>query len=130
MAPSKLSGELQKRVVAAIRSVQKEIRWKPGKDVAHLETRKDWQHLPDSASLDDYQVIIQTVLRDDEAQVYLYHHGDTVYPTVVTEIDHTPWLVMFALDGILETAFVVEWPDKYLGKHEFELIGTLEEVLE
>lgn len=37
---------------------------------------------------------------------------------------------MFALDGILETAFVVEWPDKYLGKREFELIGTLGEVLE
>jgi hypothetical protein len=36
---------------------------------------------------------------------------------------------MFALDGIMETAFVVGQPDEYLGKREFQLMGTLSEVL-
>lgn len=109
--------------------MQKEIRWKPGKDVAHLETRKDWQHLPENATLDDYYAIIQSVLHDEKAFVYLYHYRSKVYPVVVAELDQVLWLVMCASDGMMETSFVVEEPAEYLSKREFQLIGSLKEVL-
>jgi hypothetical protein len=35
---------------------------------------------------------------------------------------------MFSLDGILESAFVIERPERYLSKPGFELIGQLGEV--
>ena len=39
------------------------------------------------------------------------------------------WLIMFALDGILESAYVVERPKLYLSNLAFDRLGTLEEVL-
>jgi len=124
-----LSVELREQVTTAIRAVRQEIRWKPGKDVEHLQTRKDWGHLPADATLDDYHATIKTVVENDEAQVFLYHYRAGVYPTVVAEIGNAQWLVMFDMNGIMETAFVIEWPERYLTKREFELIGSLAEVL-
>ena len=122
--------ERTEKVIFAIRTTQKKLRWKLGKDIKHLETRKAWGHLPPDATLEDYQAIIKAILHDDDASVYLYHYGNDFYPTIVTEINSHPWLVMFSLESILETAFIVEYPEKYLNKHQFECIGTLIEVLE
>ena len=41
--------------------------------------------------------------------------------------DH--WLVMFDLDGVLESAFVVDRPSRYFDKRAFELAGSVQEVL-
>jgi len=92
-------------------------------------TRKDWGHLPPEATLEDYHAIIKAVLTDDNARVWLYHHSGNVYPTVVTELGGAVWLVLFDLTGIMETAFVVEQPERYLGHSSFELLGMLSEVL-
>jgi hypothetical protein len=124
-----IAPELHLQIVVAIRLIQTVIQWKPGKDIAHLRTRKKWQHLAEDATLEEYQAIIQTVVHDEVALVYLYHFGSRVYPSIVAQVQQKPWLVMFGLDGIMETAFVIESPQEYLGQPEFELIGQLWEVL-
>jgi hypothetical protein len=37
---------------------------------------------------------------------------------------------MFTLDGVMESAYIVEHPDHYLSKPGFELLGPLSEVME
>ena len=48
--------------------------------------------------------------------------------TVVATVDTRQWLVMFTYDGVMESAFVVERPERYLSKPGFEWIGSLNEV--
>lgn len=114
---------------AVIRQIQSEIRWKPDSAARHLLKRKWRGHLPKDATLDDYERIIRTVLTTDTAYVYLYWHGQDAYPTVVTVLDGKHWLVIFSLDGVLESAFVVKNPEAYLSSPDFESSGLLCEVL-
>ena len=86
-------------------------------------------HLPVEATIEDYERIIQAVLDVPEASIYIYRHNDLPYVTVVATVQDHFWLVMFTLDGLMESAFVVERPDYYLNKPAFEPIGSLNEVL-
>jgi hypothetical protein len=95
----------------------------------HLLKRKLRGHLSAEATLDDYKRIISTVLENADAQVYTYWHCDTPYVAVVAIIQGRHWLAMFALDGLMESAYVVENPDHYLSKPVFDLLGPLSEVL-
>ena len=113
----------------AIRSVQSQVRWRPGSAARHLLKRKLRGHLSADATLGDYERIILTVLEDADAQVYIYRHNDTPYVAIITVIQDHHWLVMFALDGLMESAYVVEHPDRYLSKPVFDLLGPLSEVL-
>lgn len=119
----------RQQIIAAIRAVRTEIRWKSGKDIQHLKTRRDHGHISKTATLADYHDIIKSVLSDSTASVYLYRFGPQSYPTVVTTLDTDTWLVMFGLDGLMETAFIVEWPDQYLNRLEFEFISTLGDLM-
>ena len=69
------------------------------------------------------------MLLDPAAIVYVYLYNSDAYIAVVAKIQKQTWLIMFALDGVLESAFIVERPDLYLSKHAFDKMGTLEEVL-
>jgi hypothetical protein len=104
-------------------AAQRTIRWNPGKDQAHLQTRKERQHLSVDATLADYHAIIQAVLIQPTAQVFVYRFGERIYPTVVADVNSTPWLVMLASDGIMETAFVVHDPVRYLAPSQYEFVG-------
>lgn len=79
--------------------------------------------------MDDYENIIQTILQDTSAQVYLYWHEGTPYVAVSAVLGKNRWLAMFDIDGVMESAFVVDRPSRYLNKQAFELIGSVEEVL-
>jgi hypothetical protein len=68
-------------------------------------------------------------LEDADAQVYTYWHRNTPYVAVVAIIQDHHWLVMFALDGLMKSAYIVENPDRYLSKSVFDLVGPLSEVL-
>lgn len=125
---NELIEELQQQVVEAIDLVQGTVRWKPGSAVTHLLKRRVRGHLPADATLSDYERIISSVVSDDQATVYVYWHGDTPYAAVVAIIGNRHWLVMCGLDGVLETAFVVENPDSYLSKPEFDRLGSIDEV--
>lgn len=82
-----------------------------------------------NATLADYEKTIRSVLSTADATVYLYWHQDVAYPTVVCPLDGDLWLVMFSLDAVMETAFVIENPDSYLQPSLFDQIGSLDEVL-
>lgn len=59
--------------------------------------------------------------------MYLYVYNNVPYVAVVAAMREQTWLTMFGLDGVLETAFMVEYPDSYLER--FDRLGTLGDVL-
>ena len=121
--------DLMACIASAIRDVRLEIRWRPGSAARHLQKRKRRGHLPAEATLDDYHHVIQRVLDDVHARVYVYWHRETPYVAVGTVLEESYWLVMFDLEGLLESAFVVERPERYLDKPVFQHLGSLDEVI-
>lgn len=117
-----------KEIVKAIKAVRAQIRWKPNSAMHHLQKRKSRGHLPANATLKDYENIILKVLQNKSAEVYHYWYNRMPYVTVVSAIENKHWLVMFSYDGILESCFVLERPERYLDKPGFERIGFLGEV--
>ncbi len=115
-------------VLEAIRAVRAYVHWKPDSASRHLEKRKRRGHLPPTATIDDYELIIRTVLQDKAAQVYRYWYNRLPYVAVVAMVQTNRWLIMFSYDGVLESAFVVEHPERYLNKPGFEWIGSLGEL--
>lgn len=122
--------DLRSQIRNAIRVVRSQVRWRPGSETGHLLKRKVRNHLPLSATLADYERIILDVVSDPVARVFVYWHGPVPYPTVVATIDSRLWLVMCDLDGVLESAYIVERPGHYLNRPVFELLGTLAEILD
>lgn len=118
------------QLARAIRIVQDELIWKPDCAERHLRRRIRRNHLPDNATLEDYEALIHQVVHQVQAQIYIYWHNNIVpYISVVNMIDGNTWLVMFNTDGILESAYVVERPQYYLSEPEFELICELGDLL-
>ncbi|MDE0077693.1 MAG: hypothetical protein OXO50_09245 [Caldilineaceae bacterium] len=120
---------IRTQVAAAVRLVQRQIRWKPGSAERHLWKRKRRGHLPLDATLAEYEQIIRSAVMNQAAIVYLYAHDDLSYVAVAAGIQERTWLIMFDLDGVLETAYIVERPDLYLRKSVFDRVGALAEVL-
>lgn len=120
---------MKSQIARAIQLVRTEICWKPNSAERHLEKRKRRKHLPEEATLDDYENIIRQVLHDESAQIYLFWYENVPYVTIVTVIENNTWLVMFDLDGLMETAFVVKRPNNYLGTPDYQYVGLLSEVL-
>jgi hypothetical protein len=121
--------DLRPRIVTAIQSTKLQVRWRPGSAARHLLKRKLRGHLPNEAILGDYEQIIQVILRDAQAKVYVYRHNDVPYVVVTTIVQSHHWLVMLTLDGLMESAYVIENPGSYLNKPVFEMVGLLNEVL-
>ena len=115
-------------VSQAISRVRKQIVWKPGKAANHLAKRIRLGHLPDDASLEEYEAIITYVVTAISADVYLYIYGETIYPTVVAYVDYKLWLVMIGLNGVLETAFPPDLPQSYLAISSFVYLGLVKEL--
>lgn len=117
------------QLIQAIRLAQAQRLWKPGRAEWHLRKRKSRQHLPQDATLADYELIIQSVLDDDQADVYLYQESNEVYVAVSSWRQKQLWLVIFDHNGILETAFVIDNPSRYLSKAEFTFVDRLSNLL-
>ena len=120
--------DLETRITDAIRSVETGVCWRPGSAERHLQKRKLRGHLPAEATLEDYERVIQTVAQEHETAVYVYWHSGIPYVTLTAVIEDRCWLVMFDLDGLIESAFVVERPDRYLSNPAFVRSGTVGEV--
>ena len=121
--------DVNAQIIVAIRSIKTQVRWSPGSATRHLLKRKLRGHLPAEATINDYERIIRSVLEDPQARIYLYHHGEATYVTVVAVIQNRHWLVMFSIDGLMESAFVIDRPDRYLNRSVFEMVGLLEEEM-
>jgi hypothetical protein len=120
--------EEQGRVIDAIRRLREGLRWRPGKDTEHLAKRIELGHLPVGTTLAEYEAIIIRDISTSTAEVFVYRRGESLYPTVVAEVEGARWLVMVGLDSIMETAFPPEDPGTYLANPQFQRLGTLEEL--
>jgi hypothetical protein len=120
-----------KALIEAIESLRSKIQWKKGKNVAHLNKRIKLNHLPVSASLSDYEMLISDLARNEENVLYVYEFANKVYYGVRGFIkgQENEWLVIFGVSGIVETAFPPENMDEYLESRGFVLIGRIVEVL-
>ena len=86
-------------------------------------------HLPESAPLEDYHSVILSVLSDTNSVVYHYPFGVRDYYGVSGTIRGLAWLVLFAADGILETAFPPDDAADCLRRHGFVPLGRLGEIV-
>jgi hypothetical protein len=120
--------EEQGRIADAICRLREGVRWRPGKNAQHLAKRIELGHLPVGTTLAEYEAIIIRVISTSTAELFVYRWGETLYPTVVAEIEGVWWLVMVGLDGMMETAFPPENPETYLANLRFQRLGTLEEL--
>ena len=120
---------MRAKVADAIHLVRNRIRWKPGSAAIHLQKRRRRGHLSPEATLTDYERIILSAVSDPIATVYLYVYGSDAYVAVVSVLQRQTWLTMFAQDGLLESAYIVERPELYLSNSAFDRMGTLDEVL-
>jgi len=118
------------QVIAAIQSARRSLRWRSGKAAGHLAKRIRLGHLPPGTTLGEYEALIQRVLAEPNADVYLFRFRETPYPTIVHFASGRLWLVMLDMDGVMETAFLVEKPDEYFADPRFERLGFLQELEE
>lgn len=121
---------INQQVATALQLLHTQIRWKPGSLEKHLLSRKKRKHLPPTATIADYEALIHLLVATPANPVYLYQVNNVPYVTVVeAAAPQRPWLVMFDLNGLMETAFIVENPTSYLSKPEFSRLGTIQELL-
>jgi hypothetical protein len=104
------------------------VRWRLGKNTQHLAKRIELGHLPVGTTLAEYEATIIRVISTSTAEVFVYRWGETVYPTIIAEVEGVRWLVLVGLDSIMETAFPPKDPEAYLANLRFQRLGTLEEL--
>jgi hypothetical protein len=113
---------------AAIRRVQHQVHWKPGKAQQHVAKRRALGHLPRQATVTEYNALIRRIVHTADAEVFVYRWQETDYPTIVAHVEGVRWLVMVSLEGLMETAFPPALPERYLADPRFTRLGTLEEL--
>jgi len=126
---SHLPAHLHIQIATAIHQVRQQVHWRPGKDQKHLTKRIKLGHLLPNTTVTDYNTIIQTIVKDNEALVYVFQFGNIYYPTVVTMYQKRIWLAMFGMDGIMETSFPPDKPEDYFKAPSYQLVGKLEDIL-
>lgn len=117
------------RMVDALQAIRRRVKWKPGKDSAHIEKRRKMQHLPFSASLSDYEKIIADIVGNDQNMIYLYDFAGIYFYGVRGLVDDAEWLVIFGAGGLMETAFPPRDIDDYISRRGFIWVGLIDEVL-
>jgi hypothetical protein len=63
------------------------------------------------------------------AKTYVFIYDQFMYPTLTAVVDKQLWLVMIGIDGVLETAFPPDNPQKYLSNDAFIYLGILQDLL-
>jgi len=120
--------EIQK-VKQGIIKIKSQIIWKPNKAQSHLCKRIKLGHLPQDSSLENYENVIKEILFNIESKVYVFKDSFILYPSLTGIIKDRLWLVMFDVNGIMETAFPPNNPQKYLQNNPFTYLGTLKELM-
>jgi hypothetical protein len=72
---------------------------------------------------------VANILSQAAADVYVYIWRQDVYPTIMGNYENHRWLVMFSLNGVMETAFPPTDPEAYLADSRFHYMGTIQELL-
>lgn len=116
-------------IVAAIRSLRARVEWKPGRGIRHLEKRKRRGQLLPESTLEDYHDLIVAVLSDNQSLIYRYDVAGETYGAVRGVHKTQVWIVIFSLDGVMETAFPPKRPERYIARRNFTLLGRIGGVL-
>jgi len=116
-------------LLQAIVKIREKVLWKVGKDVVHLDKRRQMGHLPPSASMVEYDKIIRELVINEQNALYLYEIRGDHYYAVPGLAHNREWLVIFGEGGLMETAFPPEDVDDYIERRSFILLGRIEEVL-
>lgn len=101
--------------------------WKGGSaSIAnHLQRRKMRGHLPPDATENDLIQRGMEVLQSTAAVVYEYIPSGTLYFVV-----HEEWAVFFDEEGLRDTTFPPDVPDRYFDATKgYELLGKLSELI-
>ncbi len=92
-----------------------------------MAKRQAMGHLAGESTVPQYNGLIVSVVSDPDHRVYHYPFGASDYYAVSGEVDSVSWLVIFAGDGTMETAFPPDDLKDYLAKRGFREIGTIGE---
>ncbi len=85
-------------------------------------------HLAAAVSLQEYNGLIQSMVKEAGNLVYLYHFGAERYYAVRGRIGSQEWLVIVTKAGVIETAFPPDAMERYLQRRGFIAMGTIREV--
>ncbi|MCI0690625.1 hypothetical protein L0337_01315 [candidate division KSB1 bacterium] len=101
--------------------------WKggPASIVNHLQRRKKRGHLPPDATESDLIQKGMEVLQSAVSTVYEYIPSGTLYFVV-----HEEWAVFFDEEGLWDTAFPPDVPERYFASTKgYKLLGKLSELI-
>ena len=70
-------------ILEVIKAVRAQVRWKPNSAEYHLKKRKRRGHLPQTATLEDYEGIILKILHCRINTLWSTAIGTTVYPMLL-----------------------------------------------
>lgn len=115
------------KILNALRRLRSEVIWRAGKGPEHVRRRIDYGHLPKGTTLDQYNATIVAVVENPAADVYAYLHGDEAYAAATVPISGSLWLVMTNLEGVMETAFIVDRPG-YTEGDNWRWLGKLSDL--
>jgi hypothetical protein len=76
-----------------------------------------------------YNQLIRDLVHAPDSLSYRYPVGERYYYAVRGRTGGREWLVIFDVQGVLETAFPPNDMDGYLSSQGFEYLGTVGEVL-
>jgi hypothetical protein len=102
--------------------------WKggPASVTSHLRRRKKRGHLPESASELDLIAKGVEILKTADSIVYSYSPFKTIYFVV-----YHVWAVIFDEDGLWDTAFPPDVPERYFASEKgYKFLGKLTELIE
>ena len=74
-----LSASERSQIVEAIMAMGEGIRWRADSAERHLRKRIARGHLPTTATMEDYERVIYSVLQDESAQVFRYWYNRKPY---------------------------------------------------
>jgi hypothetical protein len=121
--------DLRPLAVAAILALRTRLRWKPGKDLQHLEKRIRLGHLPVDTTLEEYNRIISEILRQPDSAVYHYPFDGDDYFGVIGKAGEIPWLIILSATGMMETAFPPKDLINYLQRRNFIYLDKMSEII-
>ena len=104
-----------------------ECKWKGGiaTIASHLKRRKKHGHLSENATETELIQRGLEVLKSPSSKVYGYIPSGTIYFVVYKE-----WAVFFDENGLWDTVFPPDVPDRYFASREsYKLIGKLSELI-
>ncbi len=119
---------LQTEIAQAIREARSTLRWKPGKNIEHLQKRIRFGQLPSDTRLETYEALIRGLLHDPDAGIYVYYYANVPYPVVIADWQDRLWAVIMTMDGVLETAFLLLKPEQYIKRRKLIYLGLMQEV--